>query len=139
MHPRISIFSILITYFGRSSRNLANDYIDETLRNINIRETLTFNKRCRKNNLLHRTLLQRPPLQSPLGHKIARQNAFRYLDGYIQDGYRRLRNSNQRLLQLQTKVVNDIPDYLNREIVNYLEKKHRKNFKNRLIQKYDKM
>ena len=140
MIPRFSIFSIILTYFGANSHKITNNYVDETLRNINIRETLTFNKRCKRNNIIPTSLLQRPPLQSPLGHKISRQNALRYLDGFIQDGYRKLRNSNRHLNYLRSQLQSLILPYLIDEIQQFIEKRklsYRPNLKKRLIDKYD--
>ena len=111
-NSRISIYFILITYYGRYSQKLANSYTNETLRNINIRETLTFNKRCKKNGVLPKSLLQRPPLHTPLGHRIAKQNGVRHLDGFIQDGYRKLRISNEILGSTRSQLQNSIPNYL---------------------------
>ena len=140
--PRISIFFILITFYGRYSHKLANNYVNETLRNTNIRETLTFNKRCKKHSIVPRSLMQRPPLQTPLGHKIAKQNALRYLDAFIQDGYRRLRISNHNLEQLRSQLQNSIPDYLLNfldDTVNNRKVKYRLNLKTRLQEKFNNL
>ena len=87
-----------------------------------------------------KSLLQRPPLNTTLGHKIARANAFRYLDAFIQDGYRRLRTSNHRLLDLKAQLQTSLPNYLLDDLVNTINIRksgYRLNIKRRLQDKYD--
>ena len=140
MFPRISIYFIILTYFGKDHQKLANKYVNETLKNINIRETLAFNKRCKKNKVLPRTLLQRPPLNTPLGHRIARSNGFNYLNAFIQDGYRLLRCSNRRLFDLKFQLQNVLPQYIISDLDDHIDKRkvrYRFNVKQRLQEKFN--
>ena len=138
--PRISIFYILLTFYGRSSLQLANKYANERLRNSNIRETLAFNKRCYKNKVIPKTLIQRPPIRTQRGWQVAQENALRYLKVFIQDGYKRLRESNSNIFRIKAELSNSLPDYLSgflEETVDERQKKYRLNIKKRLINKYD--
>ena len=101
-----------------------------------------FNKRCKTYDVLPPSLLHPPPLKTPMGFKIARSNAFRFLNAYIQDGYKRLNNSNHEISSLRTKISEELPDYLILDLENYINHRkitYRKNLKNRLILKFDKL
>ena len=142
LDPRISIYSILITYFGRGTKKLADKYTNEQLRNDNIRETLAFNKRCKRTGVVPRSLLQRPPMKSEAAYKIARKNAMRYIHLYIQDGYRRLKNSNRTIRELKSEIENVIPKYLSDYLYSTVSQRsqtYRTNLKRRLQDKYDRI
>ena len=142
LDPKISIYSILQDFFGRDTRRLADRYTNELLRNAKIRETLAFNLRCKRTNVIPRTLIQRPPIRSQEGFKIAKQNAMRYLRRYIQEGYDRLRKSNRTHVALKNEVENALPlyllDYLY-ETTNLRAKNYRMREKRRLQDKYQKL
>ena len=57
MFQELSIFSIIITFFGKEVQKLANQYVNENLRRIKIQEMLRFNKRCKKNDILPKSLI----------------------------------------------------------------------------------
>ena len=140
MIPRFSIYSILLTYFGTANHLLSKNYTNETLRNINIQETLTFSKRCKRNSILPRSLLQRPPINTPEGHRIAGANGFRYLNAFIQDGYNKLRTSNRKLLELRFQLSNSLPNYILNDLENVLCSRkinYRANVRIRLQEKFE--
>ena len=67
MFQELSIFSIIIKFFGKEVQKLSKEYVNEHLRRIKIQEMLRFNKKCKKNNILP------PPIKSKRGYKIAQE------------------------------------------------------------------
>ena len=142
MVPRLLIFFILKTYFGRATRKLANDYCNEHLRRVNTQETLRFNKRCKRNDVIPPTLLQRPPTRSHQAYRIARENARRYLSCYVQESYRKLRHCNVTLDRLRCDLLAAIPHYLINELEDHVSKRvvnYRYNLKERFKDKFDNL
>ena len=142
MIPRLSVFNIILIYFGRALHKLVNNYVNENLRRINIQETLYFNKKCKSNNILPKSLLQRPPIRTPQGFQVARGNAFRYLNCYIQDGYKKLKSSNHKLNQLRQQILDNLPYYIIDDLDNYISHRkiiYKRNINNRLREKYNNL
>ena len=141
-NPRTSIFFIIKTYFGRESYKKANDYFNEELRRINLQETLNFNRRCKNNNIIPRSLIQQPPLRTPEGFRIARSNAIRYLSAYIRDGYYNLRNSNNKIEHLRQEISEILPEYIIIDLENSINERkinYRTNKKNHFISKFNNL
>ena len=81
-------------------------------------------------------------METPLGYRIDKINAFRYLDGYIQDGYRKLWNSNQHISYLRNRLESLLPEYILPEIYDFRinrVKNYRRNLKLRLQEKYNSL
>jgi len=60
MIPRILIFLTIKSLYGRAIHKLADAYCNENLRRINVQETLNFNRRCKRNDILPPSLIQKP-------------------------------------------------------------------------------
>ena len=142
MIPRILIFATLNIIYGKTTLKLSNKFCDQQLRRINVQETLKFNKRCKRNNVFPPSLLQRPPIRTKNGYKIAEKNAMRYLNEYIQDGYKKLKECNREIERMRAELINTISwplfcqlqDAISTRMINF-----RHNAKLRLIQKFENL
>ena len=140
MIPRILIFATINLVYGRDTLKTANKFCDAHLKKVRLQETLRFNKKCKKNNILPASLLQPPPTKTRKGFRIAENNAKKILNEFIQDGYRKIRNCNKEIDRIRQSLFtilphcmfNDLQDVIITMIVNFRYKT-----KSRLMHKYD--
>ena len=127
MIPRILIFATMNLVYGRDTLKSANKFCDAHLKKVRLQETLRFNKRCKKNNILPPSLLQPPPIKTRKGFRIAENNAKKILNEFIEDGYRKIRNCNKEIDRIRQShftilphcMFNDLQDVMSTRIVNF--------------------
>ena len=78
MIPRILIFATINLVYGRDTLKTANKFCDAHLKKVRLQETLRFNKKCKKNNILPASLLQPPPTKTRKGFRISENNAKKF-------------------------------------------------------------
>ena len=88
----------------------AYSQLHETL--ASTRSQLRFNLRCKKNNVLPRSLIFRPPIRSPSGWQTARVMGKRYLCDFIQDNHFRINKYNSSISSLEHDFRISIPDLI---------------------------
>ena len=74
MQPRsISIFSHIQNY-GYHAIEYAYLISDDYKKLANTKQNLTFNMCCKKNNLIPKSLISKPPIRTPEGYRIVKKN-----------------------------------------------------------------
>lgn len=99
-------WSLLKNYY-----DYVNEYVNEQFRRIN--------KRCTRNNILPRSLIQHLQYVHPWNNGrllITANNGKRFLTCYIQDGYRKLRLTNKQIDLSRSELLSKIPWYLENEV-----------------------
>ena len=90
--PRYPVFFSIKLFFGHEEHKIGKYYCEATLRKTNIQETLTLNKRCKRNRILPRSFKQRPHIRTrDLQHtvfRVAYENGLRYLTCHFNEGYK---------------------------------------------------
>ena len=90
MEPRSPIF-LRIKQRGPEIYKKACEYCKIHEKLSETREALNFNLRCKRNDLLPKSLRFRPPIRTPSGWAIAKRMGKQYLRDFIQDNHYKIR------------------------------------------------
>ena len=78
MNPDIPLFQRIRSY-GSTVYSEAARYCEASEKLAVAREQLKFNLRCKRNNVLPKSLKFQPPIRTQEGYRCARRTGFRYL------------------------------------------------------------
>ena len=95
-----SIFNIIRRY-GREANKNANFLYKFNLQLIKAREQLKFNLRCKRNEILPKSLRFRPPIRTAQGYSVAKSTGKAYLRAYISYNHSVINESNRNISQTE--------------------------------------
>ena len=120
MNPGSPSAFTIIRRFGREANKFANELCDVHLRLVYAREQLKFNLRCKRNNIVPKSLRFRPPIRTPQGFAIANATSKRYLRAFIAENHSRINYFSALIPDIQNRlaliVPQDLQHCLQREI-----------------------
>jgi hypothetical protein len=142
MEPRSpTIFANIRTY-GRNVLLIANDICEDHVRLATTQEQLKFNLRCKKSEVLPKSIRTKPPIRSPEGYRIARSANNQYLRAFITDNHFRIGVYLRRIVINTNKLQELIPTEIFERLKAEAVRKHRHVRaikKQQLIRKYEKL
>ena len=111
MNPRSqnSIFSTISSY-GDPAKKIANQISKNHVKLANTQEQLKFNLRCKKNDVIPKSLMSPPPIRTPGGFRIAKNTAKMYLQEIISNCHYRIGNLLTNILDQTNSLANIIPE-----------------------------
>ena len=78
------------------------------------REQLTFNKRCKRTNILPKSLQIKPVIKTRKGYQIAYNTGKQYLDAFIDDNYYCINQAHQHIRNEEEILQQNLPiDFFN--------------------------
>ena len=142
MQPRSnSIFSHIRNY-GHDAIKYANLLSDDYKKLANTKQNLTFNMRCKKNNLIPKSLISKPPIRTPEGYRIAKRTALHYLKEFISNLHYKIKTFKRNINENTNRINSILPEDLVEKLIEELNSKYNtvKNLKKtQLIEKYNKL
>ena len=103
-----SIFNIIRDSYGFPANKAANTLLRMNIQLITAREQLIFNLRCKRNNILPKSLRLNPPIRNAQGYSIARRNGFSYLRCFIGENHKKINYLNYQLPHVERNLRNII-------------------------------
>ena len=129
-----SIFNIIRDSYGFPANKAANTLLRMNIQLITAREQLIFNLRCKRNNILPKSLRLNPPIRNAQGYSIARRNGFSYLRCFIGENHKKRNYLNYQLPQVERNLRNIISEAHYHELLNcVLLKTSRKKYIQKVI------
>lgn len=136
-----SIFHIIRRY-GKNANKLSNDLLKLHLQLTTIREQLKFNLKCKRNNILPKSLRFRPPIRNPQGYYTAKSCGRAYLKVFIAYNHSRINEIVYKLPIIESELKNNIPSDIFNDFMSYVSLKNNQKklkFENRLVSKFNNL
>ena len=111
----LTIFSQLRNY-GRVVLKTANFIFSDHKKLANTQEQLKFNLRCKKTNVIPKSLRVRPPIRTPGGYRIAQRTSKHYLEELISNCHYRIGVYLRRIVANTNYVSTLIPENLTNQL-----------------------
>ena len=137
----LSIYATIKTY-SREAYNLA-DHLSKNYRRLTIsREQLIFNLRCKKNNILPKSLRFQPPLRTDKGFNISRSFGRKYLIAFISSNHQIIRKCVSAISSIQSYLQPLIPSEMFNQLMSTIDSKMsslKDRTKEKLKEKFNKL
>ena len=112
MNPASPSAFTIIRRFGREANKFANELCDVHLRLVYAKEQLKFNLRCKRNNIVPKSLRSSPPIRTPQGFATANATSKRYLRAFIAENHSRINCFSALIPDIQNRLALIVPQDL---------------------------